>query len=44
MEQSKADTTDHHYLLFEVKPDCLEMKTVGLDGRLIDTRRFPPRR
>jgi hypothetical protein len=43
-EQSKVDTTDDHYVLFEVKSDCLEMKTVGLDGKLLDARTFKPRK
>ncbi len=43
-EQSKADTTDDHYVLFEVKSDCLEMKTVGLDGKLLDACTFKPRK
>ena len=43
-EQSRVNTTDNHYVLFEVKNDCLEMKTIGLDGKLIDSRTFPPRK
>ena len=43
-EQSQVHTTDGHYVLFEVKGDCLEMKAVGIDGKLIDTRTFKPRK
>jgi hypothetical protein len=43
-EQSKFDSGDPHYVLFEVKSDCLEMKAVGLDGKVLDTRTFKPRK
>jgi hypothetical protein len=42
--QAKAASGDEHYVLFAVKPDCLEMKTVSLSAGVIDTRTFQPRK
>jgi hypothetical protein len=42
--QTKAKSTDEHFVLFEVKSDCLEMKTLGRHGNPIDSRTFQPRK
>jgi hypothetical protein len=43
-KSSKVAVGKEHYCVFEVKKDRLVMQAVDFDGKVFDTREFPPRK